>query len=218
MHEAARRSSRRPALPTATTRHRGAGEGIRTLDIQLGRLSLYQLSYSRAQATSGDDDVARRPTTMIHARSNTEHATRRCNLCSGRDTRALRHDHAREPRTLFWRPRTARAPALRWVAHASERCASAVGTVGSLPSARGEPVRFSAGRVGRRARTDRREESASQALNGRRAGRTDGFEVERQRWSSMVVLDVPALLGPASVNISVAWLLVDRDRWRETCR
>ena len=31
------------------TRMRGAGEGIRTLDIQLGRLSLYQLSYSRVR-------------------------------------------------------------------------------------------------------------------------------------------------------------------------
>jgi hypothetical protein len=33
----------------------GAGEGTRTLDIQLGRLALYQLSYSRSPGkdTSG---------------------------------------------------------------------------------------------------------------------------------------------------------------------
>ena len=51
------RTSRARRLPAARTavgqpivpRKRGAGEGIRTLDIQLGKLTLYQLSYSRTQ-------------------------------------------------------------------------------------------------------------------------------------------------------------------------
>lgn len=44
----------RPAAAQAEQRDRGplgfrvkAGEGIRTLDIQLGKLTLYQLSYTR---------------------------------------------------------------------------------------------------------------------------------------------------------------------------
>src|ERR1041384_3440222 len=37
----------------------GAGEGARTLDIQLGRLTLYQLSYSRETVAAGGG--ARKP-------------------------------------------------------------------------------------------------------------------------------------------------------------
>jgi len=38
---------KRQALPAISTRNEKAGEGTRTLDIQLGKLALYQLSYAR---------------------------------------------------------------------------------------------------------------------------------------------------------------------------
>ena len=37
-----------PTLDTAPSRSNGAGDEARTRDIQLGRLTLYQLSYSRS--------------------------------------------------------------------------------------------------------------------------------------------------------------------------
>ncbi len=36
----------------------GAGDGIRTRDIQLGKLTLYQLSYSRALDVSSFNDTS----------------------------------------------------------------------------------------------------------------------------------------------------------------
>jgi integrase len=39
--------TKRQALPAISTRNEKAGEGTRTLDIQLGKLALYQLSYAR---------------------------------------------------------------------------------------------------------------------------------------------------------------------------
>ena len=50
----ARKADNRPCFPRYLGERRKAGEGTRTLDIQLGKLALYQLSYARIAGSLAD--------------------------------------------------------------------------------------------------------------------------------------------------------------------
>ena len=67
-----------------------AGKGIRTLDIQLGKLTLYQLSYARVSAVSLSIQLS----AFMHPCTN--RALRQGQACR-RNTRAYRHfDHFKQ--------------------------------------------------------------------------------------------------------------------------